>query len=129
MKHKKVILFILLITSLPLFSIAQVSLAYDKTIKLYFVAELIPNLESKVSMQERMKIQQAHMANIKDLVEKKKLVMAGPFPQGGGLFFLSVKTQAEAEEVMKADPSITSGLNTFSVRPWFTEKGLFTLDN
>ncbi|MCB0448411.1 MAG: hypothetical protein KDD03_13070, partial [Gelidibacter sp.] len=84
---------------------------YDRTIKKYFVVELTPK-EAKLNPADRMKIQQEHMKNIKNLVLENKLVMAGPFEGGGGLFFLSVATKEEAETIIKEDPTVKNGLNT-----------------
>ncbi|MGI9526587.1 MAG: YciI family protein [Weeksellaceae bacterium] len=101
---------------------------YDRTIKKYFVVELTPK-EAKLNPADRMKIQQEHMKNIKNLVLENKLVMAGPFEGGGGLFFLSVATKEEAETIIKEDPTVKNGLNTYQIRTWYTERGLFTLEN
>lgn len=131
MKTLTIILFFLIIQT-SLFSQDQQDkqqVEYDRTIKKYFVVEFIPVKEHGVSNDEQKVIMQHHMANIKRLVKESKLVMAGPFESGGGLFFMDVPDKAAAEEIINEDPTVKSGMNTFTVRAWFTERGLFTLEN
>lgn len=102
---------------------------YDRTIKRYFFVELIPNVEMNLEASSRDKIQMAHMNHIKQMTQNGQLVLAGPFQQGGGLFILNVDDSQIAEKLVKNDPSVISGLNTYAIRGWYTEKGLFTLEN
>lgn len=121
---QKLALLILLFTSLNLYS----QIDYDRTPKQYFMVELIPNENASLSGEEKKDIQRAHMKNIGLMVQNDQLVLAGPFPSGGGLFFLSVPTIEEAEELVKADPTVANKLNTYQIRPFVTERGLFTLE-
>lgn len=121
---------IILITSLlPAFSQAQDTPEYDRTPKMYFLVELVPNPETKMDQTERGKIQKEHTENIAKMASEKKLMMAGPFPKGGGLFFLSVPEYEEAVNLVEKDPTVKAKLNTYTIRPWITERGLFTLEN
>ena len=127
-------LLILCLCSINFFAFAQDNtgqkdVEYDRTIKRYFFVELIPNPEINLEASERGKIQQQHLQNIKMMAENGQLVMAGPFQEGGGLFFLDVADLKTAEELVKNDPTILSKLNTYKIKAWYTEKGLFTLEN
>lgn len=121
---KKIFFFIAFIFSIQAFG----QIEYDRTPKQYFMVELTPTANASMSKQERMEIQRAHMQNIGQLASEKKLVLAGPFPEGGGILFLSVETVEEAEKLVLADPTVSNGLNTYKIRPFVTERGLFTLE-
>ncbi len=131
MKTLTIILFFLIIqTSLfPQDQQDTQQVEYDRRIKKYFVVEFIPAKEHGVSNDEKKIIMQNHMKNIKRLVKESKLVMAGPFEAGGGLFIMDVPDIAVAKEIINEDPTVKSGMNTFTVRAWYTERGLFTLEN
>ena len=94
----------------------------------YFFVELIATPSANFSQEELMNLQNAHLANIKDLVQKQQLLLAGPFQDGGGLFILNAKNEATAKALVEADPAVKAGRFTFKIRPWFTEKGLLTLE-
>lgn len=132
--HLKNNILIILLTIVSFSGVAQektnnASIEYDRTIKKYFVVEFIPNKETQIENTERIKIQQQHMANIKKMATEGTLVLAGPFEQGGGLYILDAKDFATAEAMIKEDPTVSNNLNTYKIRPWYTEKGLFTLEN
>lgn len=69
-----------------------------------------------------------HMANINRLVEAKKMVVAGPIGKNEksyrGIFILNVKTIEEANELLKADPTISSKLFEVDVIPWYGSAAL-----
>lgn len=117
----------LILIALSVKSFAQ-DIVYDKTFKQYIIAEFSP-LENDVDNAKRGNIQKKHMAYIKSLAEKGNLVMAGPFPTGGGLFFLNTSDESKAKEWIEKDPTIKNKINSYSLKKWVTEKGLFTLDN
>jgi uncharacterized protein YciI len=60
----------------------------------------------KLSKEESDKIMGGHMANIQKLASEKKLVAAGPFDGGGGIFILATSSQSDAKEWLSADPGI-----------------------
>jgi len=101
---------------------------YDRTIKQYIIAELSP-LENSIDKTELGNIQQQHMAYIKKLTADDNLVLAGPYTTGGGLFFLNTSDEAVARAWIENDPSVKSKASSYTLKKWFTEKGLFTLDN
>jgi uncharacterized protein YciI len=59
------------------------------------------------------------MANIKRLAAEGKLVAAGPFEQGGGMFILNTTSTAEANEWLSTDPGVQA-------KRWDIETFLYT---
>lgn len=58
---------------------------------------------AKDSVERLMK---GHMANIERLAKEEKLLAAGPFEGGGGLFVLNTTSTNEATQWLKTDPGI-----------------------
>ncbi len=58
---------------------------------------------AKDSLERLMK---GHMANIERLAKQGKLLAAGPFEGGGGLFILNTTSTDEASDWLKTDPGI-----------------------
>lgn len=72
--------------------------------------------------EEVTELQKAHLANIGRLVEEGKMVLAGPFGDGGdmrGLFFYDVKTMEEAQELVDTDPAVKAGRLRVELHPWW----------
>jgi len=70
--------------------------------------------------------QQGHMDNIKRLADAGKLLVAGPFADGGdwrGIFILKCASLDEAKALVATDPAVVAGLLNAEVRPWLTAKG------
>jgi len=73
-----------------------------------------------------------HMANIRRLGAERKLLIAGPFdlPDGApvtapvGIFIFDVATQAEADALVRTDPTIEAGHFAADVYPWYGPSGL-----
>ncbi|KAF0131390.1 MAG: ycii-related protein [Bacteroidetes bacterium] len=69
-----------------------------------------------------------HMKNISKLAESNKLVVAGPYGKNDlkyrGLFILNVTELAEAKELLKGDPAISSGLFDVEIVPWYGSAAL-----
>ena len=100
----------------------------DEIVKYYFV-ELITNKDRPELPKEQVdSIQRAHMANIGKMIKDKKLVLAGPFENGGGIFILKVKTMEEAEALVAQDPAVSAGRLKTEIRAWYTAKSTFTLE-
>ena len=67
-------------------------------------------------------LQAGHMANIQRLQKMGKLVLAGPFMDGGdlrGIFIFAVENVEEAEELTATDPAIISGRLVMEMHPWY----------
>lgn len=69
-----------------------------------------------------------HMANIKKLAAENKLVVAGPMQKNDkqyrGIFILNVKTTAEANKLLEADPAITAKVLDVELYGWYGSAAL-----
>ncbi|MCI0396920.1 MAG: YciI family protein [Chloroflexi bacterium] len=72
-------------------------------------------------------LQEAHMANIRRIGEAGKLVLAGPFTDGGdlrGVFLFRTESLEEAEALAAADPSVQAGRLIVELHPWLVPVGV-----
>ncbi len=75
-------------------------------------------------------IQRAHLRNIVRLANDGKMVIAGPFMDGGdieGIFIFNAKTVDEAKVLVASDPAVQSGLLEFDLRPWYGSAALMEI--
>ena len=56
--------------------------------------------------EESDKLMEGHMANIERLAKEGKLVVAGPFEGGGGIFVLKTNSVEEAKSWLTTDPAV-----------------------
>ncbi|UCG60389.1 MAG: hypothetical protein JSV52_08620 [Candidatus Zixiibacteriota bacterium] len=64
------------------------------------------------------KIMTDHFYYLKDLVEQKKVLVAGPvFEPVFGLIIVRAESKAEARAIVEKDPSVVHGLHTFKISP------------
>ncbi len=120
---KYFLFFLLLLTS---FILGQDDMA---NMRKYYLVELLripdrPELDSLTSA----KIQTANLNNIDSLHKAGKLVLAGPFgdDKGGGIFILKAASLEEATEMCESDPAIKNKRLNYTVRPWWSDKTMFT---
>ena len=76
---------------------------------------------------ETKKIQDGHMANINRLADTGKLVLAGPFVEGGerrGVFIFKVPTLAEAQALTDTDPAVIAGRLRIELHRWSVPEGM-----
>lgn len=76
--------------------------------------------------EERQQAQAAHMANIQRLADSGKLLVAGPFMDGGdwrGIFIFKCANLEEAQALVASDPLIKDGRLKAEIHPWLTMKG------
>ncbi|MCP4581923.1 MAG: hypothetical protein GY839_09905 [candidate division Zixibacteria bacterium] len=67
---------------------------------------------------EEERIMEEHFAYLKELVAKKKVLLAGPvFNSVFGMVILEVYSEAEALEIMSKEPSVTQGVLTYKMSP------------
>ena len=62
--------------------------------------------KEKISTEDEEALQKAHRANINRLVEEGKMIVAGPFDGGGGIFILTTGNVSEAKSWLATDPAI-----------------------
>ncbi|MCC6537839.1 MAG: hypothetical protein IT162_09835 [Bryobacterales bacterium] len=76
--------------------------------------------------EEAAKIQAAHMAHIGAMAKSGKLVLAGPFADGGALrgMFVFACGEAEAKQLGEQDPAVKAGLLVLEWHPWYSAKGI-----
>ncbi len=74
-----------------------------------------------------------HFTTMDMLAEEGKLVAAGPFDnndnQYRGLFLYDVRTIGEAEELVKNDPTVTSGIFVTEMYLWYGSAALSMLND
>ncbi len=64
------------------------------------------------------------MANIERLTKEGKLISAGPFDAGGGIFIFKSTSAAQVNEWLKTDPGIQANRWRVEVLPYFPRVGL-----
>jgi uncharacterized protein YciI len=72
-------------------------------------------------------LQREHLAHIRGMAATGKLVLAGPFTDGGelrGIFVFKVDTLEEARALAEADPAVKAGRLVVEMHPWMVEKGI-----
>ena len=79
---------------------------------------------------ETESLQKAHLANIMKMAQEGKLLVAGPFTDGGdlrGLYVFrvgSMADQAEAQALAETDPAVKAGRLRLEFHPWFAAKNI-----
>jgi uncharacterized protein YciI len=76
--------------------------------------------------EERARIQEAHLANIRRLAETGVLVLAGPFVDGGerrGVFIFKLESLPEARRLAETDPAVAAGRLAIDLLPWEVPAG------
>jgi len=94
----------------------------------YQVAFLVrgPNW-SPAETEETKAIQAGHMENIRKMGASGKLLIAGPFEDGGdlrGMFIFRVATLEEAKALAEQDPAVKAGRLKLEWHPWFAAKNV-----
>jgi uncharacterized protein YciI len=72
-------------------------------------------------------LQKGHLANIMKLAQEGKLLVAGPFTDGGdlrGLYVFRVGSMAEAQSLGETDPAVKAGRLRLEFHPWFAAKNI-----
>jgi len=76
---------------------------------------------------ETKAIQEGHMDNIRKMGATGKLVIAGPFADGGdlrGMFIFRVATLEEAKAMAEQDPAVKAGRLVLEWHPWYAAKNI-----
>ena len=93
----------------------------------YVMAFLKAGPNTDQDSTEAVELQRAHLANIRRLAEEGKLVLAGPFMDGGslrGIYVFDVQSIEEAEQLTESDPAIQAGRLEMELRPWYGSAAL-----
>ncbi len=64
-----------------------------------------------------------HMANIGRLAKEGKLISAGPFDGGGGIFIFKSNSVEQVNEWLKSDPGVAANRWRVEVLPYFPRVG------
>lgn len=85
----------------------------------------------KVDDAKRAELMKGHFAMINRVASEKKLVIAGPFSEGGefrGIYVFDVKTIEEAQKLTETDPSIKEGYFKVEFIKWYGSAALMEVD-
>lgn len=111
---KRLLLFLLLAPSLTV-------MAQSKTYTIVFL-HTKPDA-AKIDRETSSKLMESHMANINRLAKEGKLLAAGPFEGGGGLFILNTTSLDEAEIWVNTDPAVQASRWNIEILPYIPRIG------
>src|SRR6266850_8328168 len=69
------------------------------------------------------KIMEGHMANIKRLAQEGKLIVAGPFDGGGGIFIFKSNSGEQVKEWIGTDPGVRANRWNVEILPYSPRVG------
>ena len=84
-----------LLTAVFLFASICAFGSYDTKVFVFLNSKLD---KAKISEDSATVLQKLHRANISKMVKEKKMIVAGPFEGGGGIFILNTDNVLEAKE-------------------------------
>lgn len=79
--------------------------------------------KAELPEEEVKKIMDGHMANINRLAKEGKLIAAGPFDGGGGIFIFKSNSIDQVQEWLKTDPGVQANRWNVEVLPYFPRLG------
>lgn len=98
----------------------------------YVMALLRAGPSRDQSPEEAARLQRAHLDNIGRLHEEGKLVLAGPFLDGGelrGIYLFDMDSVGEAEAWTATDPAIQAGRLVMEMHPWYGSAALLEVSS
>ena len=104
-----------------LVSISTCSFAQSKKYTFVFLNKKIDKAE--LPKAEVDKIMEGHMANINKMANEGKLIVAGPFEDGGGIFIFNSASAEEVKEWISEDPGIKAKRWDIEVLPFTIRAG------
>lgn len=127
----KTVLIIFTVFAFSFQCFAQREFTYTKddsvfTMKRYVFMLLNSGDNRSQDSTEAMKIQELHLAHLNSLAAAGKLIVAGPFQDGGehrGLLIFDVETVEEALELESKDPAVRAGRLKMEAFYWWGTKG------
>jgi uncharacterized protein YciI len=69
------------------------------------------------------KLMEGHMANIQRLAKEGKLIAAGPFEGGGGIFVFNSNSKERVQEWLSTDPGVKAERWRVEILPFHPRKG------
>ncbi len=98
-----------------------------------YVLVILKSGPAKIEDKElRDSLFRGHFSNMDKLAAEGRLVAAGPFSandsQYRGLFLFDVRTIGEAEDLVKGDPTVTSGIFTTEMYQWYGSAAMSLLN-
>ena len=100
-----------------------ITTAYSQDKKFAFVFLHKKPDAAKLSKEETDKIMQGHMSNIGRLAKEGKLIAAGPFDGGGGIFVLKTTSIDEAKQWLSTDPGVQAQRWNVEILPFSVRHG------
>ena len=102
--------------------------ADDYGMKKYVLVILKTGENTTATSEETNAAFRGHMENINRLVDKGKLIVAGPLGKNDktyrGIFILDVPTVEEAGELVQTDPAVKARLLDVELFPWYGSAAL-----
>lgn len=102
--------------------------ATDNGMKAYVFCILKTGSNTTATQEEKAKLFEGHMANIKKLAAEGKLVVAGPFMKNDrnyrGIFIFNVSTVEEANALVETDPAVKAKIFEAEMTPWYSSAAL-----
>lgn len=77
----------------------------------------------KLSEEASKKIMEGHMNNINRLAQEGKLIAAGPFEGGGGMFVMKTSSVDEAQQWINTDPGVQAKRWNVELFPFTPRQG------
>lgn len=108
---------LLLIFSLTL----NLSIAQDHQLTFVFLNTRTDN--AKLPKEELDKLMQGHLNNIQRLSKEGKLLVAGPFDGGGGIFILNSNSMDSVRQWLSTDPGIQANRWRLELFPYIPRVG------
>jgi uncharacterized protein YciI len=72
----------------------------------------------KITKEQSEKLMEGHMANIKRLASEGKLLAAGPFEGGGGIFVFNSGSMEQVKEWINTDPAVKANRWNVEILPY-----------
>lgn len=106
--------------------------ADERGMKMYVMCFLKTGPLKVDDQAKRDELMKGHFAMINRLAAERKLVVAGPFSQGGelrGLYLFDVATIEEAQKLTETDPSIKEGYFEVEFVKWYGSAALMQVND
>jgi len=103
--------------------ILNASFVYSQTPDYIFVFLNKKLDKTELPEEEVKKIMEGHMANINRLAKEGKLVAAGPFDGGGGIYIFKSNSIEQVREWVKTDPGVQANRWNIEILPYFPQYG------